>query len=151
MNRLLIFSSVFAILWACNPKQIGNRSYNGPDYGSPNVKQSLKNDFAFVVTEFSADSTYGYSPENPIMVGGGSEGPKNERRFLNALAGPDGQPIRYQRLGSCCSFASKNSDFGYGLLDRYKVEYENQETEIILYINMYDSDTLKVPVGLSLK
>jgi hypothetical protein len=84
------------------------------------------------------------------MVGGISEGPKNERRFLNALAGPNGEKISYNRLGSCCPFNTKNSPFG-GMLDKYEITYPGLEKSLIIYINMYDSKELVVPVGLKLK
>ncbi|WP_255345422.1 hypothetical protein [Pontibacter sp. BAB1700] len=40
---------------------------------------------------------------------------------------------------------------GGGLLDKYSITYEGLAEPIILYINMYDSDKLKVPVGFTLK
>ena len=134
-----------------NPEESGMM-----DYGSPNVKQELVNDQMFVIREFATDTTYGYTQENPVMVGGAdNEGPLNERRFLNALSGPKAEQISYQRLGSCCLFNTKNITpryaVNYGALDMYEITYEGLETPIILYINMYDSDTLKVPVGFMLK
>jgi len=122
-------------------------------YGSPNVKQKLVNQDMFLITEFSADSTYGYTADNPIMVGGGGkDGVQNEKRYLNALAGPLGLPVIYKRLNSCCMFYTKNgNDLGdgkpRGLLDVYEVIHDSMEEPVILYINMYDSDVLKVPVG----
>jgi hypothetical protein len=122
-------------------------------YGSPQVKQELVDDQMFLIKEYAADKKYGYTVKSPIMVGGGTtEGPKNERRFLNALEGPNGEKVYHQRLGSCCSFYTKNGSYrNIGLLDKYEVTYEGLETPIILYINMYDSDVLKVPVGFTLK
>lgn len=122
------------------------------NYGSPRVKQKLLDDLTFKIEEYSKDKTYGYTKENPIMVGGGSEGPKNERRFLNALAGPNGEILKYNRLGSCHPFKTQNGVFGNtGMLDKYSITYKGLKKEIILYINMYDSDTLKVPVGFTLR
>jgi len=124
------------------------------DYGSPNLKQELVNDQTFKIEDYSHDKTYGYSQENPVMVGGSaiSEGPKNERRFLNALAGSNGEEITYYRLGSCCNFTTKNSGFSNtGLLDKYSISYKGLKKDLVLYLNMYDSDTLKVPVGFQLK
>ena len=123
-------------------------------YGSPNVKQQLVNDQMFLIKEYATDKTYGYTERNPIMVGGArqNEGTKNERRFLNALLGPAGEQISYQRLGSCCGFSTKNGTFGNsGLLDMYEITYDGLKKPIVLYINMYDSDVLKVPIGFTLK
>lgn len=119
-----------------------------PDYGSPTLDQELLDDYTFKIFKYSTDSTYGYAAENPVMVGGAmkDEGPMNERRFLNALAGPNGEALNYERAGSCCFFKTKNSEMD-GLLDRYLITYDGLAGELTLFINMYDSDTLMVPVG----
>ena len=108
---------------------------------------------AFILTEISEDKTYGYSQKNPIKVGGVEkrEGPLNERRFLNTRAGPNGELITYQRIGSCCPFKTPNGFDGTGLLDKYKITWEGQTNEVFLYINMYDYGTLKCPVGFTIK
>jgi hypothetical protein len=113
----------------------------------------------FLITEYATDETYGRTIENPIMVGGvsTSEGPTNQHRFLIALAGPNGEEITYVRIGSCCSFYTKNqrpgsnSENAIGFLDRYSINYKGLSKPIVLYINMYDSDVLKVPVGFTLR
>lgn len=115
------------------------------------VLQPLLDHNTFRVSEYSDDPTYGYTEKNPIKVGGVSEGPLNERRFLNALMGPNGEAITYSRLGSCCHFKTKKGFNGIGLLDMYKVAYKGLDKEIILYINMYDSELLKIPVGFKKK
>ena len=122
------------------------------DYGSPNVKLYAKNSRMFLIEQYATDKTYGYTVENPIMVGGVEEmqGPRNEKRFLNASAGSGGEPLTYKRLGSCCGFKSERGFNGFGLLDQYEVSYDGLDEPITLYINMYDSDTLKVPVGFRL-
>jgi hypothetical protein len=63
---------------------------------------------------------------------------------------PNGEKITYNRLGSCCPFNTKNSSFG-GMLDKYEVTYPGLEKSLIIYINMYDSKELMVPMGLKLK
>ena len=107
----------------------------------------------FELTSISSDHTYGYTEANPIKVGGArqSEGPSNERRFLNALLGPNGESIKYYRRGSCCNFKTDNGYFGGGLLDMYEVTYEGLEKPVILYINMYDKEPLKAPKGFTFK
>ncbi len=123
-------------------------------YGSPNIKQKLVNDQMFLIKEYATDETYGYTESNPIMVGGAKEkeGVQNEIRYLKALTGPLGLPVVYKRLGSCCTFYSENGNdpgdgIRRGLLDIYEVMHDGLETPVKLYINMYDSDVLKVPVG----
>jgi hypothetical protein len=147
MNKNFLFLFALIILFSCSTsKQMSGGNQNAPD-----VSQTLLDDNTFKISEYSDDKSYGYTEKNPIKVGGSMrEGPKNERRFLNALSGPNGETLEYVRLGSCCAFQTKNSEFG-GLLDKYSVTYEGLKENLIIYINMYDSDTLKVPLGLKLK
>lgn len=94
---------------------------------------------------------YGYSPENPIRVGGASprQGPPAERAYLSSLRGPNGEPVTYEREGSCCPFETENGFGGLGLLDGYKVEYDGIEKPVTLYLNMYDGGELGAPVGFT--
>jgi hypothetical protein len=119
------------------------------------VKTSLKNNQTFELAEISTDKTYGLSEKNPIQVGGvdKQEGPLSERRFLNALAGPNGEEISYYRAGSCCPIKSKNDPFGHGsvMLDNYRVTWKGSKDTISIYINMYDYGVLKAPVGFTIK
>ncbi|MBC6993599.1 2-dehydro-3-deoxyphosphooctonate aldolase [Lewinella lacunae] len=103
----------------------------------------------FIITEVSTDPTYG-SEANPVRVGGRS--PSNERRFLEALYGPEGQELQYVRQGSCCFFKTKNGLLNDGaLLDIYEVTWEGAPEPILIYIDMYDYAPLKAPKGFSLK
>lgn len=111
-------------------------------------KQVFLDDNTFRLDSISTDHTYGYTQENPIMVGGG---PSNERRFLNALLGPNGEGITYNRTGSCCVFDSPNGMMGGGLLDRYEVKIDGEAEPIFLYINMYDKGVLKAPTGFTFR
>ena len=102
--------------------------------------------------ETSADSSYGYSAENPIRVGGArtERGPQNERSFLDALRGPAGQVLTYRRAGSCCPFTTRNAViFDAGALDIYEVSYEGLTKPVTLFINMYDYQRPLVPVGFT--
>jgi hypothetical protein len=97
------------------------------------------------------DKTYGYSESNPIKVGGFNSGPANQRNYLNSLAGPNGEAFVYSRAGSCCDFDTKNSPWGVGMLDMYRITYSGKNDTVTLYLNMYDKATLKAPVGLKFK
>ena len=150
MKKAFILLSTSLLFISCGGAKKSSASIAG--YGSPNVDQVLLDDQTFKIEIYSEDQSYGYTKENPVMVGSKNGGPKNERRFLNALTGPNGEALEYTRVGSCCQFQTKNGLFGdAGLLDIYEVSYEGLEEKMTIYINMYDSDTLKVPVGLSLK
>lgn len=108
----------------------------------------------YKLTEYADDKSYGFKENNPIDVGGAHEssGPLNERRFLNALLGPNGEKVFYYRAGSCCHFKTPNGLMnGTGLLDRYRVYYLGGKDTLDIYINMYDKGDLKVPVGFTSK
>ena len=107
----------------------------------------------FLLTKITTDPTYGFSDSNPIKVGGikSNQGPLNERRFLNTLAGPNGERISYFRAGSCCPTPSKNGFMGKALLDIYRVSYEGSKDTVLLYINMNDYDKLMAPKGFTIK
>lgn len=125
MKKIIVLTSLIVLI-SCSTSKTGNK-------------------------ETTTDSTYGYSKENPIKVGGNSNGPVNERNYLNSLSGPNGEQITYSRSGSCCHFETNKSSFGMGMLDIYRVSYEGKKDTISLYLNMYDKETLKSPVGFKFK
>ncbi|MES2778207.1 MAG: 2-dehydro-3-deoxyphosphooctonate aldolase [Bacteroidota bacterium] len=108
---------------------------------------------SFVITEISTDETYGLNSKNPVEVGGNSSssGPSNERRYLNMLAGPNGEKISYYRAGSCCPVKSEKGFLGYAMLDNYRVTWSGTTDTVSIYINMYDKGVLKAPVGFTIK
>jgi hypothetical protein len=117
-------------------------------------KYEMLDDNTFQLISVSDDATYGYSDKNAIGVGasdGYKNGPLNERRFLNALRGPNGEKITYHRKSSCCSIPSKNGMMGYARLDIYVIEYEGLSQPIELYINMYDPGVPVAPKGFAFK
>lgn len=143
----ILFTSLIFLLLAC-----GNSKEISEEKEKRTVAWPLLNETTFNLSQISTDETYGYTEKNPIMVGGtkDSQGPLNERRFLNALAGPNGEYISYNRKGSCCQFKTENGFMGSGLLDMYEVTWKNQREPVILYINMYDAGDLKAPVGFTI-
>jgi hypothetical protein len=98
-------------------------------------------------SQHAPPDSYGFTPDNPIRVGGGPDG---QHAFLEALRGPEGQPIAWRRLGSCCEFETPNGLMGFGLLDMYEVHYEGLERPVILYLDMYDAEPVAAPVGFTL-
>lgn len=78
---------------------------------------------------------YGYGRRNPVQVGGGVEnGAANQRRWLDALRGPGGEPVRYRRLGSCCEFQRGRVR---GRLDAYEVTYPGLAKPVVLFLDLY--------------
>ena len=121
------------------------------DFDGKNKKQQFAGDEVLLINEFSDDETYGYSPRNPIMVGSGDYAPLFEHYYLNALCGPNGEELLYHRIGSGYSFKTNKNNNLVGMLEKYAVYYPGLKEMLFLYINIYDSDTLKVPIGLGLR
>lgn len=90
----------------------------------------------------STDPTYGYTPENPIKVGGDAfGGPPRERAFLDNLRGPNGELITYDRSGSL--------PVDETILDIYTVTYEGLDEPIGLYLDEYSYEPVQAPVGFT--
>jgi hypothetical protein len=108
---------------------------------------------AFVLTEFSKDSKYGYDPDYPINVFYKSSRDENinAERFLNALSGPNGEKIFYKKVDTCCPFPSKKTDMGAGFIDIYEITWIGQKKPVRLYIDIFERGALLVPVGFGLK
>jgi hypothetical protein len=121
------------------------------DDNAPNL--TLTKDNTFVITAYSKDKKYGYDKDYPVNIFYRTSKDEviNQQRFLNALAGPNGEKITYTKLESCCPFPSKRSDMGAGFLDVYEIKWEGQKKPINLYLNIYEKGVLMVPLGLTLK
>ncbi|HEX8505204.1 MAG TPA: hypothetical protein VF630_07545 [Hymenobacter sp.] len=105
----------------------------------------------FVVREVSADETYGYTAKNPVRVGGSrTAGVRNQLRYLNALKGPQGQAVAFERQASCCPFKTRRGVVdNTALLDVYSVTWTGKATPVTLYINMYRGGKLLAPQGFT--
>ena len=139
INYFFSFTFLVIILSSC----VSNKKITQANH------PQLLDEHTFLISKTTTDKTYGFTPKNPVKVGGYS--PKNERGFLNALAGPKGEVLYYKRAGSCCPFSTPDGLLGQGRLDRYLVTWQGGKDTLSLYINMYDYETLKVPVGLRTK
>lgn len=146
-------AGAFLLLILMNSCSSSKKNASSPNRSYSSQQATMLDDNSFKLTVVSDDDTYGYTQQNPIKVGGvkNNEGPLNERRFFNALLGPDGQKLTYVREGSCCPFKSRNGFMGSGMLDRYEVKYDGIEKPIIFYINMYDFGELKAPKGFTFR
>lgn len=112
-----------------------------------NAKHELKNLNTFQIQEVAREASYAYSQGNPVPVGGANHnnGVLNERRFLNALRGPNGEKIQYTLEGSCCYY--KKSRSSYGMLDKYVLQYG--ERKVMLFLNPFEKGELKAPRGFT--
>lgn len=114
---------------------------------------TLSAENTFVLTEYSKDKKYGYDADYPVNVfyKNAKDENLNAERFLNALAGPNGEKITFSKIESCCPFPTKRTEIGAGFLDIYELKWEGQTQPTKLYINIYERGYLLVPVGLSIK
>ena len=148
MKKLSLLVSCIFLFTSCisTKSTLKNVDNNAP------VPQLTKNN-TFVITAFSKDKKYGYDKDYPINIfyRGTKDDVINQQRFLNALAGPNGEAITFSKLESCCPFPSKNTEMGAGFLDVYEIKWEGLKKPILLYLNIYERGQLMVPVGFSLK
>ena len=152
MKRLIIV--VCMLMTAC-ASQKGSTGVAKPNSSKGDTRtipvESLDAE-TYLLTVQSTDKSYGYTEGNAIKVGSEGGGPTNERRFLNALLGPNGEEVSYSRSGSCCAFKTPNGMIdNMGMLDRYTVTWTGNSNPITLYLNMYDKGDLQIPVGFTAK
>jgi hypothetical protein len=147
----LVVFTIFLLTSCSSSKPLPTK----PTYGSQDfVEHTMLDNNTFKLSEVSTDASYGYTEANPIKVGFKDKagGPTQERQFLNALLGPNGETVTFTRQGSCCHFKTKNSAFNdMGLLDIYEVTYQGLTEPIKLYVNMYDGGPLKAPKGFTFR
>lgn len=126
--------------------------------GVPNGRSDSEAPFS-TLTGVSSDPSYGYTEAHPIFVGNGQamggmpgEGPRNESMYLNALRSASGQPISYERLGSCCRFSTPRGVPGSGgLLDVFTITTPDSKQPVLLYLNMYDPGEKLAPLGFTFR
>lgn len=113
----------------------------------------LTKDNTFVLTEYAKDRKYGYDADYPVNVfyQNAKDENLNAERFLNALAGPNGEKITFTKVESCCPFPTKRVEIGAGFLDIYELKWDGQTKPVKLYLNIYERGYLLIPVGLSVK
>lgn len=148
MKKTALFILLLVIATSCvsTKSTLKNVDDNAPDL-------ILKKNNTFTITRFATDKKYGYDPDYPVNIfyRNTKDEALNETRFLNALAGPNGEKITYKRLETCCPFPTKRSDMGAGFLNVYELTWEGQKKPITLYLNIYEKGILMVPMGLSLR
>ena len=148
MKRIPLFIALLFITSSCLSTKLTLKNI---DDNAP-IPQLTK-DNTFVITEYSKDKKYGYDKDYPINIyyRGTKNDTINQKYFLNALAGPKGEKIKYTKMENCCPFPTKNSEMGAGFLDVYELSWEGLKKPVILYLNIYERGQLMVPVGLTLK
>ncbi|HRN79331.1 MAG TPA: hypothetical protein PKY29_07750 [Ferruginibacter sp.] len=147
IHKIVQVAALIMISSACSSSKKSTLSEKGDNRKEPIV---LINNYTYLLLKQAENPKYGYDPDFSIDVGGAlqSMGPDNQRRFLNALLGPNGETVKYHRAGSCCAFKTPNGFDGIGLMDRYKIYWDGSKDTLTLYINMYDEGDLFIPQGL---
>jgi hypothetical protein len=94
----------------------------------------------------SADPEFATTKEHAAQVGGGAMyAAARERRYLDALRGPGGEPIQYKRRGSLPLDAGAAD---LTILDAYEVTYPGIPQTAVLYLDAYHfDDALVAPKG----
>ncbi|TDE28529.1 MULTISPECIES: 2-dehydro-3-deoxyphosphooctonate aldolase [Flavobacterium] len=148
MKKSILFIAFLIGMASCSSTQ---STLKNTDDNAPNL--TLSKDNTFVIIEYSKDKKYGYDKDYPINIffNNTKNETINQDRFLNALAGPNGEKIMFTKLENCCPFPTKRSELGAGFLDVYELKWKGQKKPITLYLNIYEKGILMVPVGLSLK
>jgi hypothetical protein len=95
----------------------------------------------------ASDPEYGRTPQKPIFTG--PLGGRTHILFLNSLRGMNGEPLEYERRGSCCEFEDKSLPWGGGLLDVYTLRIDGGNKELTLYVNMYRPGPPQIPPGFA--
>lgn len=92
------------------------------------------------------DPTYAYTPGRAVQVGGGAMFvASRERRYLDALRGPGGEPVRYKRTGTTTLEPNALT-----IIDVYEVTYDGAEKPVTIYLDAYHfDDGLRAPRGLT--
>ena len=142
MNRFLAITIVSLLLFSCKSKQPTILSTSSNPYQSAANIQPLSG-----VDGYSMNKNYGLKGEFPVKVG--DKSPSNQRRYIAALAGPNGEVLSFHRRGSCCAYDSPNGFGGSALVDVYEVTYEGLKEPILLYISFYDFEKLYIPKGFT--
>ena len=149
MKKIFLSISIILMLTSCisTKSTIQNIDDSTP---TPELNQSLG---SFVISKIAKDKKYGYNQDYPVNVGFTSmdEGYNNQVRFLNALAGPHGEQIKFEKKDACCPFPTKKTDMGAGTIDIFEVSWNGLPKPIILYINRFEKGELMIPVGLSIR
>ncbi|MEO8516668.1 MAG: 2-dehydro-3-deoxyphosphooctonate aldolase [Flavobacterium sp.] len=147
MKKVLSFFLLFTVFTSCISTRSTIRNIDDSIPG-PELNEAFN---SFIITKYATDKKYGYNQDYPVNVGFTSieDGTNNEIRFLNALAGPKGEKIKYQLKQSCCPFPTKKGDVGAATIDVYEITWEGQAKPVIFYIEKFEKGELMIPIGFT--
>ncbi|HJR59931.1 MAG TPA: hypothetical protein VJ813_11045 [Vicinamibacterales bacterium] len=91
----------------------------------------------------ATDELYAYTKEQAVQVGGSPlYGASRQRKYLDALRGPEGQKVQYRRIGQ---FRAPDGT----ILDGYEVAYEGLEKPVTLFLDWYHYNPQMAPRGFT--
>lgn len=144
MKKILSICAV-ALLFSCSSKLKRIQNFD-PNQRMPQIKNER-----LYLKEMATLDVYGYSENYPINLGPIPEKLEDTYTtyFLNGITSKTGQPITFEKQGSCCPYETKNNKMGVGMLTKYKVI--NDGKEVYLYFNAYDRGPIVCPVNFTIK
>ncbi len=147
MKNILCVLSIVMILSSCGSLKSSLKNVDNTVIG-PELNEALG---SFIISKNATSKKYGFDPDYPVNVNFTSveDGNNNQIRFLNALAGPKGEKIKYIKKDACCPFPTKKTETGAGTIDTFEITWEGQTKPILIYINKFEKGELLIPVGLS--
>jgi hypothetical protein len=89
----------------------------------------------------SLDPSYGFSPDNPIPIGGGATAPQREAAYLGNLVSATGLPLPFQPAGS--------QAHGDRTLNVYQLAAGQAPQPVMLYFDPNTYAPLMAPAGFS--
>ena len=115
-------------------------------------RPSFSNNMYFI-TEYAADSKYGFDEDYPVNIGPLRENQEtiNIQNYFNGLEGPNGQKSNFQKIDTCCPFPSKNTTMGAGTIGIYEVTFEGDSKKMIMYFNTFEKGKIVCPKGFKIK
>ncbi len=142
-----VFYTVFLMFVSCVSTKSNIKNIN-PEAPEPVLKNNR-----FVLTSYAKDPKYGFDEAYPVNVFymSAKNDTLNAVRYLESLAGPNGETIAYKKIESCCPFETKNHSIGGGFLDVYEITYTGIKKPLKLYINLYEKGELLIPIGFTAK
>lgn len=147
MKKYIILIAYSFLIFSCGSLKSSLRTVDNTVIG-PELNEVLG---SFIITQNATSKKYAYDPDYPVNVNFTSvgDGENNQARFLNALAGPNGEKISYKKVESCCPFPTKKTETGAGTIDIFEITWSNQAKPVLLYINKFERGALYIPVGFS--
>lgn len=155
-NRGLVYDMLSKKDSACSDflkaKELGNKkAQKKVDKCNDTTTSTIPINSILRLTKTASNDKYGFTAEDPVKAGTGTDGgPANQRAYLSLLRDAQGQPIKFERLSSCCSYKSEYGLMGIAMLDQYEITYLNEkgkEKKAIVYISFYDYDEPQILYG----